>query len=70
MTILVQQRQNLVVLTFQNTKFSLNLHYNCDESYLYLNKAEICKFKAQDNVPWCEFCLDSITKDFTKDEIK
>ena len=25
-----------------------NLHYNDGESYLYVNKTEICKFKAKD----------------------
>ena len=30
------------------TKFYLCVHYN-DESYLYANKTEICKFKENDN---------------------
>ena len=31
-----------------NTKFwfCLSLHYNGDESYLYVDKTETCKFKA------------------------
>ena len=29
----------------ENAKFCLSLHYNCDESYFYVNKTEICKFK-------------------------
>ena len=49
-------------------KFCSNLHYNGDESYLYVNKTEICKFKANDNVSWYNFCLGSISKDFTKYE--
>ena len=33
-----------VSLSKANTKFSLSLHYNGDESYLYVNKTKICKF--------------------------
>ena len=51
-----------------NTKFSLRLHYNWDESYLIVNKTEICKFKAKDNISWYTFCLGSVSKDFAKDE--
>ena len=35
-----------------NTKICLRLHYNGDDSYLYVNKTEICKFKAKDNISW------------------
>ena len=31
-------------------KFCLSLHYDGDDSYFYVNKAEICKFKANDNI--------------------
>ena len=41
---------------------------NCDESYLYVNKKGICKFKANDNKSWYNFCLRSVSKVFTKDE--
>ena len=40
-----------------NTKLFLSLHYNGDESYLYKNKTEICKFKANDNIIWYKVCL-------------
>ena len=43
----VQQRTNF---TRANTKYSLSLHYNDDESYLH-GKTEICKFKAYDKIP-------------------
>ena len=48
-----------------NTKFwfCLSLHYNGDESYLYVDKTETCKFKANDNTSWYNFCLGSISKD-------
>ena len=32
----------------QTTKFCLNLHYNYDNSYLFANRKEIYKFKAND----------------------
>ena len=51
-----------------NTKFCLSLHYNGDESYLYLNKTEVYKFKTKDNINWYDFCLGSVSKDYTKDE--
>ena len=51
-----------------NTKFYLSLHCNSDESYLYVNKTEICKFKANDNINWYNFCLESESKGFTNDE--
>ena len=36
-------------------------------SYLHVNKTEICKFKANDNISWYNFCLGSVLKDFKKD---
>ena len=51
-----------------NTTFCLRLEYNDDESYFHVNKKEICKLNAKDNVSWYNFYLGSITKDFTKDE--
>ena len=41
---------------------------NCDESYLHVNKKGICKFKANDNKSWYNFCLGSVSKVYTKDE--
>ena len=35
---------------------------------MHANKTEIRKFKAKDNISWHNFCLGSISKDFTKDE--
>ena len=50
-----------------NTKFYLSLHYNGDENYLHVNKTETYKFKAKDNISWYNFCLGSLSQDFTKD---
>ena len=46
----------------------MNLDNNGGASYLYQNKAGICKFKALDDTPWCKFCLGSLSKGFTKDK--
>ena len=40
-------------------------YYVC---YLYVNKTKIDKFKVYDNKRWYDFCLGTISKDFTKDE--
>ena len=36
----------------------------CNESYLDVSKAEICKFNVNDKIHWYNFCLEP--KDFTK----
>ena len=52
-------------------KFSLSLHYNRANSYLFVNGIEIYKFKTKDSetvaTPWC---LENISKDWTVDNIK
>ena len=62
MVVLAQQKEKLV-LTLLN-----QIHYNGDESYLYVNKTAIYKFEAKDNVSWYNFCLGSASNDFTKDD--
>ena len=49
-----------------NTKFCVSLHYNTDNSYLFVNKKQIFKFKAENknaNFP-TQFCLGSISDGF------
>ena len=49
------------------TKFCLSLHYNADNSYLFVNGKEIFKFKAEKkdvNFP-TKFCLGSISNGFS-----
>ena len=50
-------------INFSNakTKFSLILHYNVDNSYLFLNGKEICKFNAKNNFP-TQLCLGGISE--------
>ena len=62
------QHKNSITLIKANTKFCLGLHYDSDQSYLYVNKKEICKFRSKDNLSWYNFCLGDISKDLTKDE--
>ena len=52
--------------TKASTKFCLSLHYNVDNSYLFVNGKEILKFKADnknDNFR-TQFCLGSISNGF------
>ena len=60
--------QNSINFRKAKTKFSLSFYYNSDESFLYVNKTEICKFKANDNIRWYKFCSGSVSKDFKKDQ--
>ena len=54
-----------------NAKFCLSLHYNGDNSYLFVNGTETYKFKAKDSeiVPY-PLCLGNISKDFSVDNMK
>ena len=48
-----------------NTKLYLSLHYNYDNSYLFINGKEIIKFKANNQK---KFCLGSISDGFSATE--
>ena len=57
--------------TVTNKKFSLSLHYNGANSYLFVNVVEIYKFKAKDSeIVVGPVCLGSISKDWSVDNIK
>ena len=60
-----------IKFTKTKIKFCLSLHYNGDNSYLFVNGTEICKFKAKDSeiVPY-PLCLGNISKDFSVDNMK
>ena len=56
--------------TVTNKKFSLNLHYNGANSYLFVNGTEIYKFKAKDSeILVGPICLGNISKDWSVDNI-
>ena len=50
-----------------NTKFCLRLHYNADNSYLFVNAKQIFKFKIDNkNVKFpTQFCLRTISNGFS-----
>ena len=58
----------LVQQSIPNTNVCSSSHYIGDESYLYVNKTKICKFEANDNISWYDFCLGHVSKYFSKDE--
>ena len=58
--------QNIFNYIVNKTFFELT--FNSDESYFYVNKIEICKFKALDNI-LPSFCLGSTSEDFTNNQI-
>ena len=51
--------------------FSLSLHYNEANSYLFVNGPEIIKFKAKDSeIVVTPLCLGNISKDFSVDNME
>ena len=49
--------------TEHNKKFSLRLHYNAANSYLFINGTEIHKFKAKDSeIVATPLCLGNISR--------
>ena len=51
--------------------FSLSLHYNGANSYLFVNGTEIYKFKAKDfEIATRPLCLGNISKDWSTDNMK
>ena len=49
-------------------KFCLSLHYNGENSYMFVNGTEIYKFKAK--VVASPLCLGNISKDWSADNMK
>ena len=57
--------------TVAKKKFSLSLHYNGLNSYLFVNGTEIIKFKAQDSeIVASPLCFGNISKDWSVDNMK
>ena len=57
------ERKFSIYFTKENTQFCFSLHYNDDNSYLFVNGKEILKFKAGNknvNFP-TQFCLGSMS---------
>ena len=61
----------LINFTGNGKKFSLTLHYNGANSYLFVNGKEIDKFKAKDSdIVATPLCLWKISKDWLVDNMK
>ena len=61
----------LVNFTDHREKYCLSLHYNGANSYLFVNDAEIIKFKAKDSeIVATPLCLGNISKDRSIDNMK
>ena len=57
--------------TEKNKKFCLSLHYNAANSYLFVNSAEIYKFKAKySEIVASPLCLGNISKDWSTNNMK
>ena len=57
--------------TKKNIKFCLSLHYNGENSYLFVTGTETIKFKAKDSeIAAYPLCLGNISKDWSVDIMK
>ena len=60
-----------LILLWQETKFCLSLHYNGENSYLFVNGTGIHKFKTKDSeIVAVLLCLGNISKDWSVDNMK
>ena len=60
-----------ITFTVTKKKFGLGLHYNGENSYLFVNGTEIYKFKAKDSeIVATPLCLGNISKDWSVDNMK
>ena len=70
-TTIYAEKMYSINFTKTNVKFCLSLHYDGDNSYLFINGTEICKFKAKDSeIDPYPLCLGNISKDFSVDNMK
>ena len=70
MIVLVQQEKKLLTLAKQ-IQFCFSLHYNGDDSYLYVNETKISNNKTnngKNNISLYSFCLGSVSNYFTNNE--
>ena len=55
--------------TTENKKFVLSLHYNCDNSYLFVNGGEDLKFKTKNSeIQKNLLCVGNISSDWSSTE--
>ena len=61
----------LLNFAVDNKTFCMNLHYNSDNSYLFVNGKEVTKFKTKDSeLIKYPMCLEGLSKDYTKNSRK
>ena len=56
--------------TVANKTFCLSLHYNCDDSYLFVNGKKVIKFKAKKQNVARKLLLGNISADFNQTDRK
>ena len=65
------EKEYSINFTEHDKKFCLSLHYNGENSYLFVNCTEIIKYKAKDSeIVATPLCLGNISKDFLVDNMK
>ena len=68
---LIAEKMYSINFTVTNIQFCLSLHYNGENSYLFVNGTEIYKFKAKDSeIVASPLCLRNILKDCSTDNMK
>ena len=68
---LTAEKMYSINVTVTRKKFCLILNYNGANSYLYVNGAEIFKFKAKGSeIVATPLCLGNITKEFSEENTK
>ena len=68
---LTAEKMYFINFTVTEKKFCLSLHYNGANSYLFVNDAEIYKFKAKDSeIKTSPLCLGNISKAWSVDNMK
>ena len=67
----MQRKIYSIKFTEHNKSFCFSLHYNGENSYLFVNGKEIRIFKSKDSeIVATPLCLGNISKDWTVDNIK
>ena len=70
-TTIYAEKMYSINFTENNKKLCLNLHYDGNNSYLFVNGTEIHKFKVKDSeIVATPSCLGNISKDVSVDNVK
>ena len=70
-TLTTEKMYSLNFIKKKKKKFCLSLHYNREDSYLFVNGTEIYKFKAKDSkIVATPLCLRNISIDWSTDNMK